>query len=154
LGKVDAMRKLKLALTLALALLALPCWAQTPVIATPIPGYTGAGAASSTITVTNTFQQVFAATPVQIIQGPTGSNAPRRAGVIQNTGSNNMWVWFGGNASSCAGATKATSIMLGPNASGIGNPGQSVSFNNGDAVAADLVCITGTATDTFYANQQ
>jgi len=85
---------------------------------------------SSTITVTNTFQTVFAYDP------------NRSACLIQNNGSNTMWVFFGPLAS----ATKGASVVLAA--------GKSVSCISGPVVATDAVSITGTSTDAFLAMAQ
>lgn len=86
---------------------------------------------SSTISVTNTFQSLQAAT------------AGRNGCLIQNNGSHTMWVFFGPIAS----ATATTSFVL-PAA-------QSVSCAVGGlGVLIDQVSITGTSTDAFFANFQ
>lgn len=86
--------------------------------------------ASGTIAVTNTFQSVFA------------YEANRSACLIQNNGSNTMWVFFGPIAS----ATKGASVVLAA--------GKSVSCISGPVVATDAVSITGTSTDAFLAMAQ
>lgn len=85
--------------------------------------------ASSTITVTDTFQSVFVA-------------QERAACKIVNTGTNPMWVFFGPMAS----ATKNTSIKM---ATGV-----STTCGEGGVVRVDQVSITGTSGETFYADRQ
>lgn len=106
-----------------------PC----PVTATATVGVLGVTTAngSSTIAVTNTFQQVFA------------SNTGRKGCTVQNNGANAMYVFFG----AIGGASKNAAVTL--------SVGQSVNCAIGGlAVATDQVSITGTATDVFYAGQQ
>lgn len=107
--------------------------ASIPALAQPVftvPSSRSTTTASSTISVTNTFQSVFAAAT-----GRTGC-------VVQNTGTNSMYVFFGPIAS----ATIAGSIKL--------SAGQSVNCATGGIVITDQVSITGTATETFYAASQ
>ena len=85
---------------------------------------------SSTIAVTNTFQQVLAST------------AGRAACAIQNNGVNTMYVFFGPIAS----ATLTNSVRLAA--------GASVNCNSGITVLTDQVSITGTAADVFFAAEQ
>jgi hypothetical protein len=101
-----------------------------PISAASLPPPRGVAStnASSTITTTNTFQQIFAA-------------SARGGCAVQNNDVNNMWVFFGTTGS----ATKATSIII--------PPGGTINCNNGTAVLIDAVQITGTSTGVFYANQ-
>jgi len=85
---------------------------------------------SSTIAGTGTFQVIQAA------------NLGRRGCLIQNTSSNNQYLFFGPLAS----ATQAKSILLAP---GAGMP-----CNTAGVITTDEIAITGTATDTFYAGIQ
>lgn len=82
---------------------------------------------SSTIAVTNTFQLVWAA------------NSNRIDCLIQNNGTNSMWVFPGG----IAAATKGKSVVL--------TAGQAFycTFNGVDYTGP--VSITGTSTDAYYA---
>lgn len=122
-------------LLLALVLLTSPAWGQSAVTTYPVGVATTN--ASSSITLTGTYQQVFA------------QNSNRRNCVIQNTGTHAMWVFFGAIAS----ATQATSWPLFP-ASAAGSPGGFVSCANSGVVATDQVSITGTTADTFTASFQ
>lgn len=89
---------------------------------------------SGTIAVTNTFQSIFAAST---------NTRGRTACVVQNTGTNSMYVFFGPIAS----ATIAKSVKLAA--------GQSASCATGaGGVLKDQVSITGTATEAFYAAEQ
>lgn len=88
---------------------------------------------SSTIAVTNTFQQIF----------PASTATTGRVGcTIQNTGTNSMYVFFG----TTAAATIAKSIKL--------VAGQSAFCDSNNTVIKTAVQITGTATETYYASQQ
>lgn len=117
-------------------------WAQAPVATTP--SYVTTTGASGSISVTSTFQSVFAAV------GAPGIGVTARQGcAIQNTGSNTMYVYIG----AIANATKATSFQLVPPATGV----QGGSFNcatGGGGVVQDQISITGTASDTFTATRQ
>lgn len=105
--------------------------AQSPVITQPYR--VNSSNNSGTISVTNTFQSIWA----------KNTSTRGRAGcVIQNNGSNTMWVYFG----DIANATKATSVVLAA--------GQNVSCISGGIVLEDQVSITGTSGDTFFAAQQ
>lgn len=86
--------------------------------------------ASSTIAVTNTFQAVFSA------------STSRKNCLIQNNGSNNMYVYFG----TIANATIANSIIL--------QPSWGLNCAAGGVINTDAVSITGTATEVYYASQQ
>ena len=85
---------------------------------------------SSTIAVTNTFQSI------QTL------NSARSGCLVQNNGTNSMWVFFGPIAS----ATKAKSVVLAA--------GQAVSCNAPGLLVVDEVSITGTSTEAFYAGFQ
>ena len=84
---------------------------------------------SSTIAVTNTFQEVFGA-------------GPKTGCAIQNNGAASMWVFFGPIAS----ATKAKSVVLAT--------GQSVNCSAPGVTLTDQISITGTATQEFFAAVQ
>jgi len=124
------MKRILFALVL---LFASPSWAQQVIQTQPL-GNTSTNA-SSTITVTNTFQSIFA---------QSTSDRGRTGCTIQNNsvGGNNMFVFFGAIAS----ATSPTSVQL--------TPGQSVNCEVGGIVLKDQVSITGTAGDQFFAAQQ
>jgi len=110
--------------------------AQSPVITQPYVVETNN--ASSTITVTNTFQQVWL----------TSSNTRGRAGcTLQNKGSNAMYVYFANAGETISNATIAKSVML-------PSQGSNTSCNNGGLVLKGSVFITGTSGDAFYAAQQ
>jgi len=127
----------KIFLVLGMLLFSTVAYAQTSVITIPKPT-TAIDNQSSTIAVTNTFQQVFPASTATV---------GRVACVIQNTGTNPMYVFFGANMSSVlAEATIAKSVKL--------IAGQAVSCNTDDIVIKTAVWITGTATETYYAAQQ
>lgn len=85
---------------------------------------------SSTITATNVFQSVIAAT------------VNRMDCVVQNNGANSQWVFFGPIAS----ASKGGAILL--------TPGQAVNCAHAGIVVEDQVSITGTIADTFMASWQ
>lgn len=104
---------------------------QSPVVTQPKPVNTGTY--SSAISVTNTFQSVLAAST---------STTGRVGCLIQNNGSNKMYVFFGPVAS----AITSNSVQL--------NSGQTVNCESvGGAVLRDQVSITGTSGDRFYASQ-
>ena len=107
-------------------------WTPCPSAASPVTSTN----VSTTITVTNTFQSLQAA------------STTRKGCLIQNGGSNNMWVFFGPIAS----ATKALSFLIVP----VGNAGDnSISCATGTGgVLGDQVSITGTSGDAFTANFQ
>lgn len=133
------MKKIAPVLIFILGLLVLTqlAQAQTPMITVPKP-VTAVDNQSSTIAVTNTFQQVFAASTATV---------GRVACVIQNTGTNPMYVFFGATQSSVlADATIARSVKL--------IAGQACSCDTNDVVIKNAVWITGTATETYYAAQQ
>lgn len=124
---------------LFLLLLAFPSWGQVPVLTAP--NGVSSSNSSGTITVTNTFQQIFASA--------IGGTRVRQGCLIQNNGSNTMWVFAGPLAS----ATKATSYTLIPPAAGVQGGSFSCSTGAG-SVLQDQISITGTATETFTAAQQ
>lgn len=120
------MKKLILALIMAMA--PSVAFAQGLIQTKPY-GVTTADNQSSTISVTNTFQQVFAA------------SVGRTSCSIQNNGSNAMYVFFGDTSV----ATIAKSVKL--------SAGQSVNCDSNDVVIRTAVQITGTSTDVYYATQ-
>jgi len=122
----------KLFLILSLLLLPTLAEAQTTVVTKPLQ-LTAVDNQSSTIAVTNTFQQIFAA---------SASVSGRVACTIQNTGTNAMYVFFGATAN----ATIAKSVKL--------TAGQAVTCDYNNTVLKLAVQITGTATETYYASQQ
>lgn len=104
---------------------------QSPVVTQPKPVNTGTY--SSTIISTNTFQSVLAAST---------STTGRVGCLVQNNGSNKMYVFFGPIAS----ALTTNSVQL--------NAGQTVNCESvGGSVLRDQVSITGTSGDRFYASQ-
>jgi hypothetical protein len=82
--------------------------------------------ASSTIAVTDTFQQIWAAQSSRVGCG------------IQNNSTGTMWVYFGSGT-----PTKATSVVLAP--------GQFLNCATSGIVASSAVWITGTSSGVFYA---
>lgn len=82
---------------------------------------------SSTVAVTNTFQQVWP------------SQSGREDCMIQNNGSNSMWVFLGATAS----ATKGTSVVLAA--------GQAFYCAFNSLTWTGAVQITGTSGDAYYA---
>lgn len=106
--------------------------AQTPMITKPY-ALTTTDNQSSTIAVTNTFQQIFAAST---------ANTGRSGCTIQNTGTNAMYVFFGATADATIG--KSVKLVA----------GQATTCDNNDTVLKTAVQITGTATETYYASQQ
>lgn len=104
-------------------------WAQTPVATTP-GALNNVDNESSVITLTNTFQQVFAAT--------IGRNS---CTIQNNSSSNTMFVFFGP-----ATPTTATSFQL--------KPGLFLNCETvGGVVPKTAVQITGTTSDAYYAVQ-
>jgi hypothetical protein len=125
----------------ALLMLASPALAQvgTPVTTNPAAVLSNNG--SGTITATNVFQSVYAATSVA---------APRKGCLVMNTSTDRQWVYFGPIAS----ATKATAIPLEP-ASATNAAGGSLNCATAAGGALqDQISITGTISDTFVAMQQ
>lgn len=122
----------------AALLLAMP-WAtalaQSPV--STVPSAATTANASASVTLTNTFQQVFA------------QNSARRGCAIQNTSTSVMYVYFG----AIAGATIPKAFPLAP-ASAAAYPGGSISCLVGGIVLTDQVSVTGTAAATFVATSQ
>lgn len=106
-------------------------YSQTPVVTQPY-GVTSFNSSGS-ISVTNTFQSVFAA---------SGINTGRNACMIQNNGTHNMYVYFG----PIANAITPSSVTLAA--------GASIQCNAGDVVLKDQVSVTGTSGDKFFAAQQ
>lgn len=125
---------------LVLGLFLLPQWAlaQTPVITKPYLAASNNG--SGTITTTNAFQSVFAASARPQAQGGTGP--VRSACTVQNKGTNAMSVYFGPIAN--ADAAHSSQLVA----------GQSLNCNVGGVVLSDQISITGTSGDAFYATQQ
>ena len=114
----------KLFVVLLLLGLAGPALAQQAVVTLPSARVTTD--ASSTIAVTDTFQQIWAAQASRVNCG------------IQNNDANNMWVFFGSGT-----PTKATSVVLAP--------GQFLNCATSGIVASSAVWITGTSPGVFYA---
>lgn len=85
---------------------------------------------SSTIAVTNTFQQIWAL------------NDNRVDCMIQNNGTNNMWVFPGGTGS----ATKGAAAILAA--------GQAYYCSFNGVVYQGAISITGTAADAYYATSK
>lgn len=116
---------------LGLVLLASPSLAQQTVVETqPLPRLSTD--ASSTITVTNTFQTVWGQQ-----NGPQASPV-RAACSIQNNGGNNMWVYAGAGT-----PAKAMSLVVAP--------GAVYSCGSNEVVGTSLIAITGTSGDAFTA---
>jgi hypothetical protein len=138
-----AAKKLLKVLVLGLGLSPSLALAQQPVQTLPSPPSSVHN--DGTITVTNTFQSVFA----QSGQSANPSTRPRQGCLIQNTGSNPMWVFAGPIAS----ATKNTSFQLVPVGTGVQGGSFSCSTGAGGAIQ-DQISITGTSGDTFAATQQ
>lgn len=114
-----------------------PAHAQQPVLTLPATATTAGtnGNASGTVAVTNTFQQVWAATGT--------STAPARNGcTIQNNGTHNMFVSEGRAA---AAATLTNSVILAA--------GATYYCQVNGIVLKGIIAITGTATEAFYAAQ-
>jgi hypothetical protein len=94
--------------------------------------------ASGTISVTNTFQSVFAAATTA-----PGSQVARIGCFLQNNGTHTMYVYFGPIASATIGASVV--LQAGANVSCATSTG---------GVLADQVSITGTSGDAFFAAAQ
>lgn len=118
-------------------------WAQNaqPVQTQPAPASTAGGNASSTITSTNTFQQVFAAAGPSV--SGAGTTPGRKGCTIENNGTHNMWVT---EALSVAASTTALAVVL--------QPTQVYSCETVAGIALQgQINITGTSGDSFYAAQ-
>jgi hypothetical protein len=109
------------------------------------PSSVGTVHADGTIAATGTFQSVFAAAGHM-----AKPSLPVRQGcLIQNTGSNTQYVYFGPIAS----ATQASAFQLAPPSTG--SQGGSISCSTlGGSVLQDQVSITGTIGDSFVAEHQ
>lgn len=110
-------------------------WAQNqpqPVATQPVQG--GSVNASGTIATTGTFQSVIATA--------IGSGRSRQGCLVQNIGSNTMFVFFGPIAS----ATTPTGFQL--------TSGSSINCTVGVSIASDQVSIAGTSGDRFVASWQ
>lgn len=120
--------KFKRILTIAgaIAVLAGPALAQQAVVTSPASRVTTN--ASSTIAVTDTFQQIWATQTNRVNCG------------IQNNSTGTMWVWTGPAGGT---PTKATSVVLAP--------GTYLNCATSGVVVASAVWITGTAGGEFYA---
>lgn len=97
------------------------------------------GNASGTITVTNTFQSIWAATDF---------SKPRVGCLVINTSTDRQWVYFG------TAPTKATAIPLEAAAATAGLGGNVSCSTAAGGAAQDQVWITGTSGDTFVATQE
>jgi hypothetical protein len=107
------------------------CWPVTPSFGFPTAVAGGSTThVGSTIAVTNTFQAALAA------------SSARKGCMLQNNGSNAMYVFFG----SVGSATTSNSIKLAG--------GQTVSCNAPGVVITDAVNVTGTATDAYVVTSQ
>lgn len=122
----------KILIILGLLLISSIAQAQTSVITIPKP-VTAVDNESSSVVTTNTFQQIFPAST---------ANVGRVACVVQNTGTNPMYVYFGATAD----ATIAKSVKL--------VAGQACTCDVNNIVIKTAVQITGTTTETYYAAQQ
>jgi len=107
-----------------------PSLAQQPVKTIPYESTTQGGNVSSTITLTNTFQQLWAA------------NTLRKGCTFQNNGLNNMWVEEGVATGS---AVKTNSVVVAP--------GVVYSCTKSGVVLQGAIQVTGTSGDAFYAAQ-
>lgn len=117
--------------------LALGASASGPVTTWAAPVLSGHGDGS--VTTTDTFQQIWAATSVA---------QPRVGCLVLNNSTHRQWVYFG------TSPTKATAIPLEP-ASAANAQGGGVNCVTGAGGALqDQVWITGTSGDTFVALQQ
>lgn len=105
-------------------------YAQSPVTTSP-KGVINVNA-SGQISVTSTFQSVFAASSV---------SSGRLGCTLQNRGSNTMYVFFGPIAT----ATISASVAI--------TSAQTIYCGFGGVVLKDQVSITGTSGDFFYASQ-
>lgn len=124
------MKTLLRAILLAGLLEASPVLAQQQVVETqPLPRQTTN--ASSTISVTDTFQQIW---PLQ----DTPGGVTRSACAIQNNGTHTMWVFSGSGT-----ATKGTSVVL--------PAGAMYSCASSGVVTVSAISVTGTAGDAFFA---
>lgn len=146
--------KLRVGLLLSGLLLAGPALGQQAVVTQP--GQANSGEASSTITATNVFQQVWAAANNPSSAGTSGA----RAGcLLLNNSTDRQWVYFQGPGmatptSGTAAAIKAESIPLEP-ASATNAQGGFVSCSTGTGqTLQDRVWIAGTMGDTYVAKQQ
>ena len=136
---------LLLAFALSIALSPLLASAQQGTLTTtsPLP-LTSTQALSLSIASTNAFQVVFAAAPSTNI-------ALRKGCLIQNTGSNSMYIYV--HQGTTGTANKNASYVIIPPASGV--QGGSFSCSSGaGGVIQDQIDITGTAADTFAATSQ
>lgn len=120
----------------AMLTLCAPAKAQSPVLTFPgasevCPGGVSANChnSSSTITVTNTFQSLFA----------RNANGQRRDCLVQNNGTNQMLVYVG----PIAGATAGKSFVL--------DSGTWFACRGTDLTVQDQISITGTSGDAFTA---
>jgi hypothetical protein len=113
-----------------------PLFAQQAVQVVPLQVTTTV--VSGTISVTNTFQSIFANT-----QTSNPGARGRTSCTVQNNGTHTMFVFFG----PIANATLTNSFQVGPGAAIL------CSLANGSTLQ-DQVSITGTATDAFVASQQ
>lgn len=104
--------------------------AQSPVVTKPY-GAT-INNSSGSISVTNTFQSIWIAST---------ANTGRVDCLIQNKGSNSMYLYFG----NIVNATTPNSLTLGS--------GTSFRCGNNGTILKDQISITGTSGDTFFAIQ-
>ncbi len=129
---------------LALALFgASPALAQQVVVTSPGPATSAGGNASSTITVTDTFQKVWGASSQQPGSPGTSETQGQRHGCfIQNNGTHDMYVTEGlGTAAS----TTSNSQIVAANGT--------FSCERDGVVLTGEIDITGTANDPFFAIQ-
>ena len=129
------MRKWGIGLGLLATLVGALAFAQQPVTMFPVPLTTTR--ASSTISVTNTFQSVFAAAT------PAAGSRGRSACQIVNNSSTTLWVFVGPIAS----ATTPTALSLAQN-------GQWDCELAAGAVVQDQISVTGTSGASFFAVAQ
>lgn len=130
-----------LAVALALGLFIAPAQAQSPVETFPYPA--GTNHVDGTVAVSNTFQTVV----------PTALSVPknksRKGCLIQNNGSNTMWIFIGPAAS----GTKGASFTLIPPTAGVQGGSFSCATGAG-GVVQDEISLTGTSTEAFTASWQ
>lgn len=108
----------------------------------PLPSTTTGGNASSTITTTNTFQLVWAATPNSFSVPVTSGTAVRHGCSIQNNGTHNMYV-SEGQGKALASLTNSWVLAA----------GNTFSCNFNGVVLTGEIDITGTSGDAFFASQ-
>jgi hypothetical protein len=106
-----------------------------------VPATVNSVQVGGTITVTNTFQLALAIsgyTPATTTALAVGT--PRRGCILQNNGTNNMFVYFRSSTGVAASLTASLRLL----------PGNSINcLTVSGAVLQDAIWITGTAADTY-----